>query len=84
MREKSTGPRSPEGMARSAQNAFKGGTRPLLLMLARSCADSRNLYMNSRDLCGGRKSKWQGSAIFKPQPVEKMRPIAYPELRYVV
>ena len=31
----STGPRTHEGKARSSQNAFKGGTRPLFRMIDR-------------------------------------------------
>lgn len=33
--EKSTGPKSPEGKARSAMRGFKGGTREMLRELAR-------------------------------------------------
>jgi hypothetical protein len=33
--EKSTGPKSPEGKARSAMRGFKGGTREVLRELAR-------------------------------------------------
>jgi hypothetical protein len=33
--EKSTGPKSPEGKARSARRGFKGGQRVLLRQLAR-------------------------------------------------
>lgn len=33
--EKSTGPKSPEGKARSAKRGYKGGTRDLLRELAR-------------------------------------------------
>jgi hypothetical protein len=31
---KSTGPRTPEGKARSSRNAWKGGVRPMLRSLA--------------------------------------------------
>ncbi len=34
--EKSTGPRTAEGKAKSSQNAFKGGIRPLLRMIDRT------------------------------------------------
>ena len=33
--EKSSGPRTPEGKAKSSQNAFKGGLRPLFRMIDR-------------------------------------------------
>ena len=33
--EQSTGPRTAEGKAKSSQNAFKGGTRPLFRMIDR-------------------------------------------------
>ena len=36
-----TGPRSPEGMARWSQNAFKSGTRPLLRTLSRALMQHR-------------------------------------------
>ena len=34
--EKSTGPKSPEGKARSARSGYKGGTREILRELARA------------------------------------------------
>jgi hypothetical protein len=38
-REKATGPRSLDGKARIARNAFKGNTRALLRELARALRD---------------------------------------------
>ena len=39
--ERSTGPRTPEGKARVAKNAYKGGTTPLLRELARVLKEHR-------------------------------------------
>jgi len=33
--QRSTGPRTPEGKAKSSRNGYKGGTRPLVRELAR-------------------------------------------------
>ena len=38
---RSTGPRSPEGKARTARNGYKGGVRPMLRELARALRDQR-------------------------------------------
>ena len=38
---KSTGPRTPEGKARSSRNAWKGGLRPALRRLARNLREQR-------------------------------------------
>ena len=47
--EKSTGPRSPAGKAKAAQNAYKGGTRQLFRELARTLKAQRQvLDMNWR------------------------------------
>ncbi len=40
-REKSTGPKTPEGKAKVAQNAYKGGTWRVLRELARAMRDQR-------------------------------------------
>ncbi len=37
----STGPRTPEGKAKASQNAFKGGIRPQLRMIARVLRQQR-------------------------------------------
>ena len=47
--ERATGPRTPEGKARMAQNAYKGGMRPLLRDLARGLREQRREVGN---LCG--------------------------------
>lgn len=39
--ERSTGPRTPEGKARSAQRGYKGGTREVLRGLARVLRGAR-------------------------------------------
>ncbi len=39
--EKSTGPKTPEGKAKVAQNAYKGGTWRVLRELARAMRDQR-------------------------------------------
>ena len=39
--EHSTGPKSPEGKARSAMRGFKGGIRPMLRELARALREQR-------------------------------------------
>ncbi len=39
--EKSTGPKTPEGKAKVAQNAYKGGTWHVLRELARAMRDQR-------------------------------------------
>jgi hypothetical protein len=41
--EKSTGPKSDEGKARSAQRGFKGGERALLAALRRILREQENL-----------------------------------------
>jgi hypothetical protein len=47
--EKSTGPRSPAGKAKAAQNAYKGGARQLFRELARTLKAQRQvLDMNWR------------------------------------
>lgn len=38
---KSTGPRTPEGKARSSRNAWKGGVRPMIRELARTLREHR-------------------------------------------
>ena len=37
--EKSTGPKTPKGKAKSSRNAYKGGTRALLRALAKLLRD---------------------------------------------
>ena len=37
--ERSTGPRTEAGKARVARNAYKGGTRPMLRLIARLLRD---------------------------------------------
>lgn len=37
--ERSTGPRTAEGKARASRNAWKGGHRPLLRVLAKALAE---------------------------------------------
>ncbi len=39
----STGPITPEGKAKASQNAFKGGIRPQLRMIARVLRDQQQL-----------------------------------------
>ena len=39
--ERSTGPKTDEGKARVAQNAYRGGVRPLLRELARALREQR-------------------------------------------
>ena len=47
--ERSTGPRTNEGKALAARNAYKGGTRLLLRKLARLLAESRgNCFARKR------------------------------------
>ena len=38
-----TGPRTPEGKAKAAQNAFRGGIRPQLRMIAKALRDQNQL-----------------------------------------
>jgi hypothetical protein len=47
--KRSTGPRSPEGKARSSRNAWKGGSRPTMRDLARLLREQRE-YLGT---CGG-------------------------------
>lgn len=44
--EKSTGPKSPEGKARSAKRGFKGGTRIMLGELARVLREQAKALKN--------------------------------------
>ena len=39
-----TGPTSPEGMARSSRNSYKGGQRPIIRAFARALKDQKNVF----------------------------------------
>jgi len=47
--EKSTGPKSSEGKARCARNAFKGGARSVLRELMRALKDQRECLAEFRE-----------------------------------
>jgi hypothetical protein len=48
--ERSTRPRTPEGKARVARNAYKGGTRPLIRELARHLREYIKEEENIREM----------------------------------
>ena len=52
--QRSTGPRSPEGKAKSARNAYRSGFRPMLRVMA---ALLRDEVKTARDLAGALRTQ---------------------------